>query len=248
MIGEIVRHTAHRPWLLPNRPWIMRQSWHDLLFAHWPVEVEALRPLVPAGLVIDTFEGEAWIGVVPFYMTNVRLRFTPALPWLSSFPELNMRTYVTLGGKPGVWFFSLDAGNPFAVTAARIWFGLPYFRARMRCERNNGLVHYSSERTHPGAAPAVLRTTYRPTGEVFEPSAGSLEHFLTERYCLYAARSQGRIYRGEIHHLPWRLQTAEAQFVRNSMAEAAGLALPAAPPLLHFAKRQDMVAWAPQRV
>lgn len=147
-----------------------------------------------------------------------------------------------------MWFFSLDAGNPFAVTAARIWFGLPYFRARMRCERNNGLVHYSSERTHPGAAPAVLRTTYRPTGEVFEPSAGSLEHFLTERYCLYAARSQGRIYRGEIHHLPWRLQTAEAQFVRNSMAEAAGLALPAAPPLLHFAKRQDMVAWAPQRV
>jgi uncharacterized protein len=183
----------------------------------------------------------------PFRMSGVRLRLTPPLPLLSAFPELNVRTYVVADKKPGVWFFSLDARNPVAVAAARAWFHLPYFRARMYCEDREGWIHYASDRTHRGAHPAVLHTKYRPTGEAFESEHGTLEHFLTERYCLYAADSHGRVSRGEIHHQPWQLQIAEAQFQRNSMTEAGGIALPLQNPLLHFARRQDVVVWSPQR-
>jgi uncharacterized protein YqjF (DUF2071 family) len=170
------------------------------------------------------------------------------LPWLSAFPELNVRTYAVADGKPGVLFFSLDAANPIAVAAARAWFHLPYFRARMKCEDTEGWIHYRSERTHAGAPSGVLEGKYQPLGEVFEPKNGTLEHFLTERYCLYAAASRGRLYRGEIQHPPWRLQVAEAEFGWNSMSEAAGFTLPLEKPLLHFSRRQDMVAWAPHRI
>jgi uncharacterized protein len=246
-MSSILECIAHRPWPLPSGPWIMAQSWHNLLFAHWEVDAAELRPHIPAKLGIDTFEGKAWVGVVPFRMSGVRLRWTPALPWLSAFPELNVRTYVTLQGKPGVWFFSLDAANAVAVAAARLSFHLPYFRGRMACNEVDGWVQYKSERAHSGAPGASFEARYRPTSESFEARPGTLEHFLTERYCLYAAAGE-RIYRGEIHHPAWQLQPAEARITRNSMAEAAGVALPAATPLLHFARRQDMVAWAPDRV
>jgi uncharacterized protein len=225
----------------------MAQSWHNLLFAHWEVDAAELRPHVPANLRIDTFEGKAWLGVVPFRMSGVRLRWTPPLLWLSAFPELNVRTYVTLQDKPGVWFFSLDAANGVAVAAARLSFHLPYFRARMTCSEVDGWIQYRSERVHSGAPLASFEARYRPTGKCFAAQPGTLAHFLTERYCLYAAAGE-RIYRGEIHHPAWQLQSAEAQFTKNSMAETAGLALTAEMPLLHFAKRQDMVAWAPHRV
>jgi uncharacterized protein len=225
----------------------MAQSWHNLLFAHWEVAVAKLRPHIPAKLRIDTFEGKAWLGVVPFRMSGVRLRWTPALPWLSAFPELNVRTYVTLWDKPGVWFFSLDAANAVAVAAARMSFHLPYFRARMACNEVDGWMRYRSDRAHPGAPGASFEARYRPAGKCFEAQPGTLAHFLTERYCLYSA-ARKRIYRGEIHHPAWLLQPAEAEFTKNSMAEATGLALPAEMPLVHFAKRQDMVAWAPHRV
>lgn len=228
----------------------MAQSWHDLLFAHWPIDPALLRPHIPVALEIDTFNGQAWIAVVPFRMSGVRLRLTPALPWLSAFPELNVRTYVVTEGKPGVWFFSLDAGNPVAVALARAWFHLPYFRAHMECEDRDGWIQYTSQRTrtHRYASPATLHARYRPTAEVFESKQGTLEYFLTERYCLYAADSYRRISRGEIHHKSWQLQIAEANFQLNSMAEAAGIALPPQKPLLHFARRQNVVVWAPQRV
>jgi uncharacterized protein YqjF (DUF2071 family) len=226
----------------------MAQSWHDLLFAHWPIDAALLRPHIPTALQVDVFEEQAWIAVVPFRMSGVRLRCTPSLPWLSAFPEMNVRTYVSAGGKPGVWFFSLDARNPVAVAIARAWFHLPYFRAQMDGQERDSWIHYRSERRHPGAASGIFEGKYRPVGEIFEPKPGTLEHFLTERYCLYAADSRGQVYRGEIHHPPWRLQAAEAELAKNSMVEAAGLALPSDKPLLHFARRQDMVAWAPQRV
>jgi len=136
-------------------------------------------------------------------MTGVRLRGTPPLPWLSAFPELNVRTYVTFGGKPGVWFFSLDASNSMAVAIARAWFHLPYFRARMGCAERDGWIHYQSERTHRGAPIAVLEGRYRPVSEVLRPQHGTLEHYLTERYCLYTTDGRGRLIRGEIHHSPW---------------------------------------------
>lgn len=247
-MNPALTRTSHRPWPIPASPWVMAQCWHDLLFAHWPVAVADLRRLVPAPLAIDLYENRAWLGVVPFRMSGVRLRFTPPLPWLSSFPELNVRTYVTHGGKPGVWFFSLDAANPIAVAVARAWFSLPYFRARMSCDRRENLIRYRSTRTHRGASSADLQCSYRPAGSSFEPQPGTLEHFLTERYCLYAADPRGQLFRGEIHHPPWSLQLAEAEFTSNSMTLAAGLTLPPAQPLLHFAKFQQVVVWSPERL
>jgi uncharacterized protein YqjF (DUF2071 family) len=226
----------------------MAQSWHDLLFAHWPIEVAQLRPHIPAPLAIDAFEGTAWLGVVPFRMSGVRLRGTPALPWLSAFPELNVRTYVVAEGKPGVWFFSLDARNPVAVSIARAWFHLPYFRARMSCTVKDGWIEYRSERTHRGASSGVLNGRYRAMGGALRAESGSLEHFLTERYCLYAVDGRGGIFRGEIHHGPWTLQNAEADFTNNTMADAAGLRVPPGKPLLHFSKDQHVVVWQPKRL
>jgi len=226
----------------------MAQRWHDLLFAHCPMPAADLRALVPPSLEIHLYENQAWLGVVPFRMSGVRLRASPALPWLSAFPELNVRTYVIKDGKPGVWFFSLDAANPIAVAIARAWFSLPYFRARMSCTTRDGEILYRSERTHRGAPPACLECTYRPVGSPFEPQPGTLEHFLTERYCLYAADSRGQLSRGEIQHPPWSLQLAEAEIISNNMAQAAGITLPSAKPLLHFSELQQMVAWSPKRL
>lgn len=226
----------------------MAQNWHDLLFAHWPLPAAILRPHLPERLAIDTFGGQGWLGIVPFRMSGVRLRGTPAVPWLSAFPELNVRTYVVADGKPGVWFFSLDAANRIAVAIARSWFHLPYFRARMSCREHDGWIEYTSERKHAAAASGVLQGRYRSVGPVFLAQTGSLEHFLTERYCLYAATGEGRLTRGEIHHAPWPLQTAEAELTSNTMPEAAGIYLPPVKPLLHFAKRQEVVVWQPQRL
>ncbi len=247
MSGKL-EQLAHRPWPLPAGPWVMAQTWHDLLFAHWPVPIATLRPHIPTCLAIDTFEGQAWLAVVPFRMSGVRLRGTPAAPWLSAFPELNVRTYVAADGKPGVWFFSLDAGNPLAVAIARAWFHLPYFRARMSCEERSDWIEYKSERTHRYADRAVLAGRYRPAGEPFSPQPGTLGHFLTERYCLYASDRRDQIIRGEIHHPPWPLQVAEAKLERNTMADSLGVELPSHSPLLHFARRQDVLVWAPRRV
>ncbi len=243
----IFQELAHRPWPLPASRWIMAQKWHDLLFAHWPVSTQLLRTHIPAGLEIDTYRGQAWIAVVPFLMSGVRLRGFPALPGASEFPELNLRTYVKRDGKPGVWFFSLDAANSLAVAVARAWFHLPYFRARMRCEELTGWIEYESLRIHDGAEPAAFRGQYRGLGDLFCAKPGTLEHFLTERYCLYSLNSKGQLLRGEVHHAPWDLQLAEAEISDNSMGNSVtGVLL--GKPLLHFSKRQDVVVWAPRPV
>jgi len=241
----VVNDVSHRPWPLPEHAWIMKQSWHDLLFAHWPMPVNELRDRVPSRLEVDRFDGTAWLGVVPFHMTNVAPRAIPALPWVSAFPELNVRTYVTCGGKPGVFFFSLDAANALAVAVARAMFNLPYFRAAMRVAVDAGGISYQSRRTDGSAE---FKARYRPSGPVFRAAPGTLEHFLTERYCLYSADDSHRLRRVEIHHPPWALHTAEALIEHNTMAEAGGIKLPSMPPLVHFAKRQDTVTWAPSRV
>ena len=234
---------AHRPWPAPRKPWLMRMTWHDLLFAHWPVAPDVMRALIPGGVTLDTFDGQAWLGVVPFRMSNVRARCTPALPWLSAFPELNVRTYVTRDGRPGVWFFSLDAANPVAVAAARKFFHLPYFNARMSISAEQAGYAYESARTHRSARAAELRVRYRAIGPVYHAVPGALDDWLTARYCLYACDHRGGVYRCEIDHAPWPLQSAEAEWVVNSMAVPLGLAIPDTPPLLHFSRRLDVVAW-----
>jgi len=235
---------AHRAYPPPATRPALAQTWRDLLFAHWPVPVEMLRPLIPDALQIDTYDGMAWVGVVPFLMTGVRLRPLPAVPGTSRFPELNVRTYVTDGTEPGVWFFCLDAGNPLAVAVARTWYHLPYYNARMRLRVIGDTIHYRSQRTDHRGEPARFDATYRPTAAVALSTPGSIAAFLTERYSLYTRDGQGRLYRGEIHHPQWPLQVAEAQIVTNTMATAHGITLPDTPPLLHYTRRLDIAAWA----
>jgi uncharacterized protein YqjF (DUF2071 family) len=245
----ILDETAHRPWRMPGAPWIMTQTWHDLLFAHWPVDKVALAAMLPDAIALDLFDGEAWVGIVPFRMTNVAPRGVPSLPWVSAFPELNVRTYVRAGGKPGVYFFSLDAGNPLAVAAARAMFHLPYYLATMEVEGDarDGGVSYRSRRAQIHGTQAELAASYRPIGPVSTPEPGTLEHFLTERYCLHTVEREGHALTVDIHHPPWPLQAAEAEIRVNTMADAAGIRLSSRAPVLHFARRQDVVAWAPVR-
>ena len=240
--------TDHRPWPPPARRPDGSMVWQDLLFAHWPVPAAALRPLIPPALDVDTFDGQAWLGVVPFTMARVRPWWSPSLPWLSSFPELNVRTYVTRGGKPGVWFFSLDAGNPVAVRIARRFFHLPYFDAKFSIERRDGGLAYDCRRTHRRAPPAALTCRYRPTGLVYPAQLGDLDHWLTERYCFYAADRRGRLHRTDVHHEPWPLRPAEAEIEVDTMTGWLGIDRPEKPALLHFARRLEVVGWKPERV
>jgi len=238
---------AHRPWPLPDRPWVMTMQWHDLLFLHWPVPPAVLRPAIPPALTLETFEGTAWLGVTPFRMAGTRPRLVPPLPWCSAFPELNVRTYVNAEGKPGVWFFSLDAGNPLAVRGARYFFHLPYYDATMVAAREGDGVRYTSTRTHRGAPSAAFAARYRPIGPVAYAAVDALEYWLTERYCLYAADRRGRVWRGDIHHAPWPLQPAEIDITCNTMADPLQYRLQGAP-LPHFARRLDVVAWTLEAV
>ncbi len=221
----------------------MAQTWHDLLFAHWPVEAGTLRQLVPLELSLDTFEGHCWVGIAPFYMSHIHAHGLPPLPGLSHFPELNVRTYVTVGDKPGVYFFSLDAANRPAVWAGRRFYCLPYFHARMSVEARESWITYESRR----AGEAQFRGRYRAISEVRLREKGSLENWLTERYCLYTTKGS-RVYRAEIHHQRWPLQDAEAEIEVNSMASAAGITLPQSPPLLHFARRLEVLIWRLQKI
>ena len=238
----------------------MKQTWNDLLFAHWPIPIAQLRPLVPDGLVIETFDGQCWIGVVPFWMSEIRGRGLPTVPGFSHLPELNVRTYVSYRGKAGVYFFSLDITSHLAVWGARTFYHLPYFHAAMDCREQGGRILYSSERNNsPGAhtrsprsrrgrrrpplhKPAEFVGSYGPIGPPRIRDKGSLEDFLTARYCLYTVH-ENQIYRCDIHHLPWPLQDAEARIERNTMAASAQIDSPDSAPLLHFSKKLEVLIW-----
>jgi len=223
----------------------MAQSWQDLLFAHWPVPAGELRRWVPEQLPLDTLDGTAWIAVTPFRLRGLRMRLTPPVPGLSAFPELNVRTYVTVGGRPGVYFLSLDAGSRLAVRGARLTYGLPYFHASMSAERRGGRVVYSSRRTSADGGRAEFRARYRPIGAAFAAERSSLEYFLTERYSLYTLGADERVREARIEHPPWPLQNAEAEFEQNTMTRPFAIDLSGAP-LLHFAERLDVVIWPPR--
>jgi uncharacterized protein YqjF (DUF2071 family) len=234
----------HRPWPLPRGRWTWRQGWYDLLFAHWPVPSSALRRLVPEGLTVQEYDGTSWVGVVPFRMAGVTRRPLPDLPWVSAFPELNVRLYVERGGKPGVWFLSLDAANPLAVWAARRFFHLPYWRAEMTIAAGPDGFRYHSRRRVGGAS---FEASYRPTAGRFEPRPGSLEAFLTERYCLYARSPAGRFYRGEVHHGPWPLHRAEGEVRAGELLATHGLSV-VGPPVLHYSPGVDAILWPFRRL
>lgn len=231
----------HRPWPAPKRAWLITMCWRDLLFAHWPIKPNQIRPLIPPAFELDTIDGQAWIGVVPFRMTGFRVR---GMPWGSAFPEINLRTYVKHGDRSGVYFFSLDTPKRLAVWGARRFFALPYYRAQISCRNEGQTIHYQSRRTHAGARPARFRGTYQPVGEIFTAQPGSLAYFLTERYALYTVDQKGRCFEGEIHHAPWPLQRAQGEFTVNQMTRQIGLELPDTKPVLHFARKIDTVAWS----
>ncbi len=229
---------------IPRFP-ALRMAWCDLLFAHWRVSADQLRSLLPRadpGLELDLFEGEAWIGIVPFRMADVRWTGLPALPGTRDFPELNVRTYVRVAGRPGVWFFSLDAASRLAVRGARTGFHLPYWDAEMRCETAGDGLRYFSRRIHRGGGEARFLGNYAPCGPGFRSAPGTLEHWLTERYRLFVADSRGRLWRGEIDHAPWPLQPAQATLTTCTMTSPLGLILPEEPPHLLFARRLEVRA------
>ena len=219
----------------------MTQIWRDLLFAHWRVPAAALRPLVTQRLELDTFDGHAWVSVTPFYM-SVRPRGMPILPGMSALPELNCRTYVRTEGKPGVFFFSLHTASRAAVLGARAGYHLPYFHARMRVTKRGGTISYSARRGR-----AAWQADYGPDSPVEHALPGTADHWLTERYCLYAAW-RGGVYRGEIHHGRWPLQRAWAKIQENSVAQAAGVEISGPPALLAFSRELKVLIWPLRRI
>jgi uncharacterized protein len=216
----------------------MRQSWQRLAFLHWRVDAALLSALLPRTIEPDTFDGSAWIGVTPFVVRGLRLRYIPPLPLLSHFPELNVRTYVTRNGRPGIWFLSLDTPNVPAVIGARRAYRLPYHRARIDVDEGDE-VRYRLDR----AGEARFSATYRPAGPVYNAAPGSFEQFAAERYCLYTVDAGLRPLRADIHHAPWPLQAASAELELNTMARPYGIELDGEP-VVHYAHRQDVVIWA----
>lgn len=242
---SILSERQHRPWPLGPGPWMMFQSWRDLLFAHWKVPPERLRPFVPPPLQLDEREGTAWVALTPFLLTDLRVRGLPPVPGASEFPELNLRTYVTYDGKPGIHFFSLDADSSLAVAGARLFNRLPYHTARMSMKREGDWIRYHSRR-EDGTGEFAGR--YRALGTPAAPTPHTLEAFLVERYALYVVLRSGKVLRTDIHHHPWLLQPAEAEIERNTIPSADGLAPLEGEPLLHFSSRQDTLIWPPKPV
>jgi uncharacterized protein YqjF (DUF2071 family) len=222
--------------------------WHTLCFLHWRVDAGEIARFLPAGVTLDTFDGSAWIGIVPFLMEDVSPRGVPRVRRVADFAEINVRTYVTAGGKPGVWFFSLDATQPLAVRVARTLFHLPYLDARIETRRDHDRVSYTSVRTHLGGGVAELAVRYWPTGPASRSMPGTLEYFLIERYCLYVESRRGAVLRVEVDHVPWPVQPAAAEVDRCTMTQPFGVAVGSEPPLAHFVERLDVVAWLPRRV
>lgn len=231
------------PTLRPAGRVAMYQRWEHLLFLHWPVPSESIARMLPPGLEVDTFGGRAYVGLVPFTMRGVRPRGLPAVRWLSDFHEVNVRTYVHAGGRdPGVWFFSLDAESRIAVRLARLWYHLPYSFAAMHlgvgstaADGHGPEIEYRSERKGPGPRPASCRLTYRPAGEPDPARPGTLEHFLIERYILYA-QARGSLYSGRVHHDPYPVQAAELLDLQEDLVAAAGVEPTGGAPLVHYAR------------
>jgi uncharacterized protein YqjF (DUF2071 family) len=241
----LLLETEHRPIAVPSGAWSNQQTWHDLLFAHWPLAPDKIRPLVPPELDLDLCDGNAYVAIAPFWMSGIRARLAPPVPGLRTFCELNVRTYVRYRDVPGVYFFSLDAGSLPAVWSARAFYHLPYFHAGMSIRSSGQTYEYSSRRLQR-PQPAEFHARYCPIAAPRPREKGSLEYFLTERYCLYAVH-RGSVRRAHIHHLPWQLQDADAEIEINSMAAASGIELPATKPLLHFSRLLEVLVWWPEQ-
>lgn len=236
-------YTGHRPYVLPSRPWIMRQVWQNFIFVHWPVSMESIRALVPSCLEIDTFDRQAWIGIYTFRTQGLYLRGFPSLSLFSPFYGINLRTYVTYKGKPGVYFIHLNSTHWTALRIARAWYRLNYFHAKIRFS-NDGeyLVYDGIIQSHKGTS-STYHIRFSPESMVYYPQREKLDYFLTERYCLYSVDSKDHLYCAEIHHSPWPLQKANAEILNNSLTKFYNLQLTNQKPVFHFSKGVDVLIW-----
>jgi uncharacterized protein YqjF (DUF2071 family) len=261
--GSLLYSVEHRPWPPPDGQWLLSQSWNDLLFAHFAVDPQTLRRLVPDAFTLDLYDGAAWLTVSPFCTSHMRPSGVPPVPGISHFPQVRLRTYVTMIDKagqvkPGVFYFSVDAANLSAVWFARMFFRMQCWHSAIRVsgatiharKPTERTIHFRSSRLHGPTAiggPAKFEVIYAPEGEPERARRGSLDEFLTERYCVYSMNRE-KFYRSEIHHQPWPLQQASVEIRENSIADPLGLALPAKPDVCHFSRSLKMLAWAPERI
>lgn len=242
------------PTLEPDQPVVLHQNWHHLAFIHWEVPYADLQALVPSRLTVDTFEGKAYVGIVPFTLTGVRPTLTPPLPWISSFHEVNIRTYVHVEGRdPGVWFFSLDASSALAVAAARATYKLPYYEAEIEFQESRGaspIIDFHARRTDSrGVMPAAAHLKYEPVeGPVGPAAPGTLEHFLVERYILYAEDEQRALHRARVHHRPYPLQKAHVHELDETLVWASGVRRPEGGALRHYAREVNVKVYPLEKV
>lgn len=227
----------------PTGKWIMGQRWEDLLFMSWPIDARELEPYVSPKVQIDEADGRAWISVVPFWMQDAHFRGLPPIPFLSSFPEVNVRTYVSSGGHKAVWFLSLDTESHINVFLARHAFHLPYVYAKVEMDRGAEIA-FRSERPRGGAR---FEATYRPDGPEAVPVEGTLEHFLTERYSMIGVDHEGELFRGDIQHAPWRLRNAIWKADRMELLAPLGIEV-TGDPVVFYAAFTEVVLWPPVRI
>lgn len=239
---EELQITGHRPFPLPDKPWVMEQIWNDVLFAHWPVPAEIMEKHIPSQLTLDTFNGQAWIGIVPFWISRMRVRGLPPLPMMKTMNELNVRTYVEYGGRKGVYFFSLDADNLLAVTGARMLYFLPYMNAKMQVDQSEGVINYKSRRKNTHQKRGQFIAHYKPESSPFNSQPGSLDEWLTERYCLWVTKSK-KVYRGDIHHTKWQLHKASVSIRENTMASFLPDRYLMGEPILHYSPQKHAYFW-----
>jgi uncharacterized protein len=245
---EFLVRTSHKPRPLPAGRWAMTQRWNDLLFAHWPVPASELEVLLPDWLEADTFQGSAWLGAVPFWLDRIKFRGIPAIPGLRNFPDLNLRTYVRdrFTGTPGIYFFSVDSNSMLAVAVAHLAYRLPYCLAEMRLEQRSEREFAFYSRRRFSRQQVIFKAQYRglgPSRRLIEVGSGTLEHFFTERTCLFSTNRAGEPIRANLHQVSWPLEEAQAEIERNDLAKAVGIDLPEMDPILHYSRRLAVYVW-----
>lgn len=230
-------HVRHRP---SGQP-VMHQDWGKLLFIHWRIDQNVLRPHIPKPLELDTYGNSAWIAITPFNMWDIRAfpPFVPPVPGLDSMEELNVRTYVHYNGVPGVWFFSLDANSRALVLGARAFFHLPYYNAEIRMDGKKKIKYRSKRLDEPAA---TFKAEWSVGKALPQSQPGSREFFLTERYMLYT-EVDGELYRCRIYHEPWQLYQAELTDFASTMLESKQIPQPKTQPILHHAEEVSVDIW-----